>query len=104
MTALEEIRRRSRPMLAPLLGIAALFYLGFHAVQGDRGLLSWMRVNKQIALTKVRLAENSAKVAVLERNVALMRPDNLDRDMLDEQVRTLLLLTHPQELIIETQP
>ncbi|MGH6914061.1 MAG: FtsB family cell division protein [Geminicoccales bacterium] len=85
----------------PFLGMAALAYIAFHAVQGERGLVAWWRVSAEIEQRTAQVAAISAEVARLERRVALMRPDNLDRDMLDEQVREALLLADPHELIIQ---
>jgi cell division protein FtsB len=39
---------------------------------------------------------------VLARQVGLLRPENLNRDMLDEQVRRTLGLTHPDDVVIYT--
>lgn len=85
----------------PFFGMAALAYIVFHAVQGERGLMAWLRVSSEIEQRAAELAVVAADVARLERRVALMRPDNLDRDMLDEQIRESLMLAGPHELIIQ---
>jgi len=36
----------------------------------------------------------------LESRTALLRPDNLDRDMLDERARLMLNYSHPDDIII----
>ena len=36
----------------------------------------------------------------LERDVALLRPESLDPDMLDERARAILNLAHPDDLIM----
>jgi cell division protein FtsB len=38
--------------------------------------------------------------ARLERDVALLRPESLDPDMLDERARAILNLVHPDDLIM----
>jgi cell division protein FtsB len=36
----------------------------------------------------------------LERKVSLLRPDNLDPDMLDERARAMLNYLHPRDLTL----
>ena len=36
----------------------------------------------------------------LEKRVDLLRPENLDLDMLEERARSVLGLAHPDELVI----
>jgi cell division protein FtsB len=40
---------------------------------------------------------------VLARQVGLLRPENLNRDMLDEQARQILGLAHPNDIVIYTR-
>ena len=39
-------------------------------------------------------------MARLERDVALLRPESLDPDMLDERARASLNLAHPDDLVM----
>ena len=41
-----------------------------------------------------------AEQEALERNVELMRPTSLDRDMLEERARVVLNYTRPDEVVI----
>jgi cell division protein FtsB len=36
----------------------------------------------------------------IERDVALLQPENLDPDMLDERARAILNLAHPDDLVM----
>ena len=100
MAVMGEIRRRARLVAGPLLGAAIAGYFGYHAVQGERGLIAWWRVTQQIAEAEATLAVTGAERAVLERRVGLLRPDRLDPDMLDERARATLDLARPDEVII----
>ncbi|MBT3332433.1 MAG: septum formation initiator family protein [Rhodospirillaceae bacterium] len=97
------MRRSLRRAIAPCLGICALLYFGYHTVQGDRSIIAYLRLNSQLARVNIELAESNEARAILTRRVNLLRPDNLDRDMLDEQARHILGLAHPHDVVIYAQ-
>jgi len=99
-----EIRRRARLVIGPILGIGLVAYFAYHLIQGDRGLLAWMRLNQQVREAKATLAAVGAERSTLERRVDLLRPDHLDRDMLDERARSQLNLIGPREIVIFNPP
>jgi cell division protein FtsB len=95
-----EIRRRARLIIGPILGISLCAYFAYHLVQGDRGLTAWMRLNQEVREAKTTLAAVEAERSTLERRVDLLRPDHLDRDMLDERARRQLNLAAPNDIVI----
>ena len=95
-----EMRRGLRRAITPCLGFCALLYFGYHTVQGDRGIIAYLRLNVQLEKTEMALIESNAQRDVLSRRVLLLRPEYLDRDMLDEQARHNLGLAHPDDLVI----
>lgn len=100
MDAWFDVRRLVRQTLPPLLCVLVIAYFGYHAVQGERGVLAHARLAAELAAVEAIAAEVRAERARLERRVALLHPDHIDPDMLDEQVRDVLGLAHPDELII----
>jgi cell division protein FtsB len=102
MSILREIRRRSRLIIGPVLGISLCGYFAFHLVEGDRGLLAWLRLTQQLREAKATLAEAEAERGTLERHVQLLRPEHLDRDMLDERARSQLDLVGRNDIVIVT--
>lgn len=98
-----ELKRRSRPAIAPFLFAVAVAYFAFHFVQGDRGLIAYLRFNQQIEDTQAQLSALGEEKVRLEHRVSLLRPDQLDRDMLDERTRTVLGVAHRDEVIILNQ-
>ncbi|MEE8245960.1 MAG: septum formation initiator family protein [Alphaproteobacteria bacterium] len=99
MSLLYEVRRRARPAALPLLAALAIGYFGYHAVQGDRGVLTWLQLKQEIAAISTELeAARTARLG-LERRVALLKPEGLDRDMLDERARVVLGLAHADEVV-----
>lgn len=102
MTALVEIRSRFRQAVAPILGSILVVYFSFHMVQGDHGLIAYINLQSKVAQAEARHAAVLAERRDLERRVALLRPDNLDPDLLEERARVMLDFVHPDEIVIMT--
>ena len=100
MIVLREIRRRRKVLVGPLLGIALTGYFAYHLVEGDRGLRAWVRQTQELRGAKENLAAVSAERAELEHRVSHMRPDHVDPDLLEAQVRKTLDLVRPDEIVI----
>jgi cell division protein FtsB len=100
MILLHEIRKRARHIAGPVLAISVFGYFAYHSVQGDRGLLAWVQLGQQVEIAQATLEKVSRDRSALEHRARLLRPDNLDPDMLDERARQVLSLTRPDELII----
>jgi cell division protein FtsB len=100
MTILEEIRRRLRHVVGPFLGLTAVVYFAYHTVQGERGLLAWWRLNHEIRQAEETLGGLEEEQDGLERRAQLLRPDNLDPDMLEERARLMLNMGHDNEVIV----
>ena len=75
-------------------------YFGYHAVQGDRGLIAWWNLRFEIEQTNAELARVTAEKQALENRVALLRPQSLDRDMLEERARLMLGVVRADDLVI----
>jgi len=104
MAILRELRSRARHVAPPVIGAAIFAYFAYHAVQGERGLLTWLRLNQQVREAEATLARVSDERAVLERRVALLSPASLDPDMLEERARAMLNMAHSDDLVIFLKP
>lgn len=102
MTRMGDIPKRCRGRIVPVSCALLLVYFGYHAIQGDRGLLSWIKLSDELAEARIALEVTAGKRAGLERKVALLRPDGLDPDMLDERARYMLSLARTDEVVIYT--
>jgi cell division protein FtsB len=100
MIVFREMRRRARVLIAPVLGLALTGYFAYHLVEGDRGLRAWMRITQELRQAKANLADVAAERTALDRRVANMRPDHLDPDLLETQVRRNLDVAAPDEIVI----
>jgi cell division protein FtsB len=104
MSILRELRKRARQITLPVLGACVAGYFVYHGVQGDRGIIAWLVLNQQIRDANAAQDELAAERATLERRVALLKPDSLDPDLLEERARVMLNLAHADELVIPLGP
>jgi cell division protein FtsB len=97
-------RRRLRSILTALglYVMAALLigYFGVNAFSGNHGLKAKQDIDQQIEVASGELAELQAERAEWERRIALLKPKQLDPDMLDERARALLDYAHPNDLVL----
>lgn len=98
------IRKGLHTYLTPLALYAAasliVGYFFYHAHNGERGL----EAKRELKLLQFKL---SAELEALrteradwEKRVVLLRPEAVDRDMLDEQARHLLNRVHRNDVVI----
>jgi len=104
MMLLSEVRKRARHIAGPVLGACIFSYFAYHAVQGDRGIFAWLKLTQQVQEARGTLGSVSAEWEILERRTSLLRPDNLDPDMLSERARAVLGLAHPNDVVIYAIP
>ena len=94
------ITRRGRDLIAPTLLLLVAAYFAYHTVQGQRGLIAYARLDIEVERAEAELRTVSAERQAIESRVALLHPDHVEPDMLDEQTRRILGLAHPDEVII----
>lgn len=87
-------------MIVPILGALFVCYFLIHAFHGDRGLIAWMHLQKEVAAAEETLAETHAVKRGMEKRIALLRSAHLDPDMLDERARLMAGLVRPDEIIL----
>ena len=100
MQALFRLSHRARRLIAPALCLLLAFYFGYHAVRGERGLIAFTHTATEIKRMEAQLDAIRAERSRLAERVALLHPDHVDPDMLDEQMRRILGLAHRDELIV----
>jgi cell division protein FtsB len=100
MIVLRELRRRAHLIVGPVLGIALTGYFAYHLIEGDRGLISWLRLTQEIRAENAKLEAVRAQRQTLDLKVSNLKPDHLDPDLLDERVRAILNFVAPGETVI----
>ena len=92
---------RLRRFLLPLGSLAVMAYFGYHSFNGDYGIWSRDRMQREAIGLTAELNALKQEHATLERRVALLRPGGLDPDMIDERARRNLNVLHPDEVVID---
>ena len=82
-----------------VLVTAVLAYFGYHALHGQRGLLAWMDKSRDLEAARQELSRVTAERAELDKEVRAFQSDQIDRDLLEEELRKLGYV-RPNEVII----
>ncbi|HYN38264.1 MAG TPA: septum formation initiator family protein [Rhodospirillales bacterium] len=100
MSLIRELRIRARHVLFPAVAVAAVVYVAWHGVNGDRGVVAWRSLEREVDVARAELHRVRAARESLDRRVRLLYPQSLDPDMLDESARRLLNYGLPEEVVI----
>jgi cell division protein FtsB len=98
------VHTRLRAIVLPLVlytvsGTIGAYFV-WHALNGERGLKASHEYAKQIANLDKERAGLRADRAHWEHRIGLIRGDEIDRDLLDQEARRLLGRVHPNDLIV----
>jgi cell division protein FtsB len=100
MTLLGEIRVRARLIVGPVLAATVFAYFAYHAVQGDRGLIAWIKLNQQVQEARIERDRIASRRGALAARVHYLQPATLDRDLLEERTRAVLGYLHNHDMVI----
>lgn len=93
-------KTRTGRLIVPAITAVFLTYFGYHALHGDYGIYSKFRLEDRKAELEATLAQLRAQRGELEQRVRLLHDGSLEKDMLDEQARRALNVSHSDELTI----
>ncbi|MBC6980790.1 septum formation initiator family protein [Caulobacter sp. 17J80-11] len=91
---------RVRPYLPTAFFAFMIVYFAFHALTGDKGLLTEKSRETTLAARQAELSRLQAERRDLEARVRLLRDDHLSRDLLEERARALLGFADPRDYVI----
>ena len=91
---------RIRPYLPTTALAFLIFYFGFHAFTGDRGILSTHQRNEALAAKTRELTLLRARRQDLESRALLLRDTSLSADLVEERARSLLGFSDPKDYVI----
>jgi len=100
MTVFEDIRSRARQIWVTVFGALVLAYFSYHMIQGNHGVIALLALRDNVAAAETLAAETSAERQRVLRQVTLLRPDNLDPDMLEERARVMLNYVNRDDIVI----
>ena len=83
-----------------IFSILIFIYFAYFTINGERGLLKYVYLKKEVAETQKIAVQYNDKKTKLEDKVRLLSPASLDLDLLEEQARIMLNLAGQDEFII----
>ncbi|MCA6230494.1 MAG: septum formation initiator family protein, partial [Phenylobacterium sp.] len=75
-------------------------YFGFHALTGDRGILSTGERDQTLTDRQAQLASLTRQRQELETRARLLKDESVSADLLDERARALLGFADPRDYVI----
>ncbi len=93
-------RIRLRYLVLPIVCAGFLSYFAHHTINGARGLVAYQELQVQAGDLKKKIAKVRVEKEKLESRVSLLRPESLNRDMIDERARIILNLVNENEITI----
>jgi cell division protein FtsB len=95
-----ELRQRARHVVGPIIGAALVVYVAYNTVQGDRGLIAYWQLTKQVEQARAIHEEMDWQRRRVENRLKLMSSNSLDADMLEERARFLFGVSRPDEYVV----
>jgi cell division protein FtsB len=100
MTTRQRKHSKLRRFILPLGSLAVMGYFAYHSFNGDYGIWSRERMEREaIGLEQELTGLKSTRLALAAR-AQLLRPESLDPDMIDERARANLNVVQADELVI----
>ncbi len=94
---------RARPYIPTAVFALLIVYFSFHALTGDRGMLTGAVRDKVLVERTAKLEQLRAETRELQSRVRLLKTSNLSRDLLEERARVLLGYADPRDYVIRVQ-
>lgn len=98
------IARIGRAVVGPFLAIVLIIYFALNLVEGDHGLMAWLRRAHQVQDAEATRAATDLELAQLRHRADLLKGNRLDPDLLDERSRAALNAIGRDEIVIFTPP
>lgn len=92
----------SRKLILNILISLLLIYFIFHSIYGNRGMIAYFKLNQKFEKSYAELEALRAERIEINNRVKMLRPDSLDKDMLDQQARNILGIASPKEQVFAT--
>jgi cell division protein FtsB len=84
----------------PAMAFAAVAYFGYYAIWGERGMLALTDTEDRLGVRREQLAQLQSDRQRLERRIQLMRPGNVDNDLVEELARAQLMEGAPGQIAV----
>lgn len=100
MVVKTRLRAFLRFAILHLGGAAVIAYFGFHAYNGNYGITAQIQYDERKQTLQAELDRLKLEREALEVKVALLSPDALDPDLLEEKARQMLGYVHANDVVV----
>ena len=91
-------------MLLPAVSGAVAAYFGYYAIWGTRGAMALADTQAELGVRQEELTELIAQRQRLEHRIALMKPGQVDPDLVEELARGELMNGAPNQVAVPRRP
>ncbi|MDR0968149.1 MAG: septum formation initiator family protein [Holosporaceae bacterium] len=95
-----SVRRNIRSIAANAIWLAIAAYFIFHLFTGARGAVSLAKLSKKVVVLEKELRDLKEENEFLENKINLMRSDNLDLDLLEEQAMSVVGFANTNDVVV----
>ena len=95
-----DLQNKFKNSLWLIVVFLVFIYFSFYTVNGERGLLRYMYLSKEIKYARQVAEQYNAENRELEQKVRLLSSNSLDLDLLEERARIVLNFTADDEFVI----
>ncbi len=104
MSLIAELRSRARDVIGPMLGVGAVVYFAYHAVNGERGLMAWIELKDKVEAAETAARDVAEERRVIANRVRLLHPEHLDPDLVEERARIMLNYAYAGDIVVMDKP
>jgi cell division protein FtsB len=98
------MRRIPLGLAVTVICLGLLGYFTWHAMKGSRSFANYEKLELKIAALEGDLDAARARRAEFEQRVDLLRPENVDPDLVDELARQVLGFAAAGDLVVHEGP
>jgi len=98
---LRDLKRRVFSAIPPAIFLAITAYFAWNAVHGARGLQAQAAERRELANAQAQFTAVDAQRSQWETRIADLSSQSIDPDMLDAEVRQVLNLADPADLVVQ---
>lgn len=90
MSFFAENKRMMLKILRTVFFASLVFYFSYHTVSGEKGIISLMRIEQQVAAARAEIKQINDEKDRLQHKVDMISSNSLDTDLLEEQAKKIL--------------
>jgi cell division protein FtsB len=95
-----SLKKSFQLIASNVIWVIIVGYFVFHIFSGARGAVSWAKLSKEVTRLEKELNDLKEENEFLENKISLMRSDNLDPDLLEEQAHSVIGFSHKNDIVV----